>query len=397
VSIPRIAIVHYTCSPVIGGVEIVTEAHARLFADHGIPVVVVAGRGERFDPRVPVEIIPEIRASSMPATGFEKTKRVTVGRMSEILSGAEVCIVHNALTMHFNLPLTAALNEIAAEGRVGFVGWTHDIAAVNPWYADKIGSEYPWSLLRGPVTGGKYVTISELRRGELGALFRIDPAAIEVIPNGIYAERFAGMTDAGMRLFERHGLTEDDIVMLYPARIVRRKNIELAIRITRAVNARGRRAHLLVTGAPDPHNTDANEYFRSLEALTDELRLEDRVLFLGGIESDLLSDLYQLADLLLFPTKQEGFGIPVLEAGAAHLPVACSRIEPLTDIAGDGVCYLDLEDTPERMAKIIIDYLDWCDCEPLYERVMENYTWQAIYEKHLAPLVQSLRAESKGA
>jgi glycosyltransferase involved in cell wall biosynthesis len=162
---------------------------------------------------------------------------------------------------------------------------------------------------------------------------------------------------------------------------VRRKNIELAIRITRSVNARGRRAHLLVTGAPDPHNADASEYFRSLEALVTELRVQERVVFLGGIDADLLSDLYQLADLLLFPTKQEGFGIPILEAGAARLPVACSRIEPLTEIAGDGVLYLDLDDSPDAMARNIIDYLDECDCEPLYERVMNNYTWQKIGQK----------------
>ncbi|MFC1672177.1 glycosyltransferase family 4 protein [Planctomycetota bacterium] len=391
------AIIHYTCSPVIGGVEIVMEAHAKLLADHIVPGTVIAGRGEQFHQVIPVEIVPEMAAGHDWKTNFNETKNTIRARLDEALADVGVCFVHNVLTMHFNLALTAALAEIAAQGTVNIIGWTHDIAAINPWYADSIGREYPWSMMRTPLPGVRYVTNSAMRRRELSELFDMEASTIDVIPNGIDADRFTRMSDEGMALFERFGLFHNDIVLLYPARIVRRKNIELAIRITRALNDGGARARLLVTGAPDPHNANANEYYLFLKELAKKLRIDEQVMFLGepeiaggpdgGVSADLVSDLYQLSDLLLFPTKQEGFGIPILEAGAAGLSVACSRIEPLTEIAGNDVLYLDLDETPDAMARDIVSYLDDPDTEPLHERVMRSYTWPAIFEKHLMPLV----------
>jgi len=400
VSASRIAIVHYTCSPVIGGVEIVIDAHARLFADHDVPVVVVAGRGEQFDPRVPVDIILETAASLDSSEPGGAAVSVIRPRLEEVLSNVDICFVHNALTMHFNPALTAALAGIAKTGTTNMVAWTHDIAAINPWYQDRIAHGYPWSLIRAPVPGVTYVTNSAMRRRQLSVLFGADPGTIGVIPNGIHAERFTRTSGEGMELFERFGLFDNDLVMFYPARIVRRKNIEFALRITRALNGARKRAMLLVTGAPDPHNRDAGEYFRFLEMLAGELRVARRVMFLGkqgiaggphgGVSAELVADLYQMCDMLLFPTKQEGFGIPILEAGAARLPVACSRIEPLTEVAGNDVLYLDLEATPDALARSIVAYLDDCDTEPLHERVMRSYTWPTIFEKHIEPLVRSL-------
>lgn len=72
-----------------------------------------------------------------------------------------------------------------------------------------------------------------------------------------------------------------------------------------------------------------------------ELHLENSVRWLGYLQYEELPALFKLATALVFPSLFEGFGIPVVEAMASGLPVACSRSSSLPEIAGDAACYFD--------------------------------------------------------
>jgi glycosyltransferase involved in cell wall biosynthesis len=78
-----------------------------------------------------------------------------------------------------------------------------------------------------------------------------------------------------------------------------------------------------------------------LTALRDQLALGDSVTFPGWIPREELRDLYARAWAFLYPSKFEGFGLPVLEAMATGVPTACSSIEPLASIAGDAALQFD--------------------------------------------------------
>lgn len=113
---PRIAILHYAAPPTIGGVESTIAAHARLFADHGYNVEVVAGRGEGFDARVPVHIIAHAGSSSARVleVNAELARGIVGERFYHLVRelhgelvgladphGARLClIVHNVLSLH---------------------------------------------------------------------------------------------------------------------------------------------------------------------------------------------------------------------------------------------------------------------------------------------------------
>ncbi|HLH38019.1 MAG TPA: glycosyltransferase family 1 protein [Bryobacteraceae bacterium] len=89
-----------------------------------------------------------------------------------------------------------------------------------------------------------------------------------------------------------------------------------------------------------------------IEALIEELRLGDRVRLTGWIPRPELLDLYARAKAFVYPSTFEGFGIPVLEAMAAGLPVACSRIPPLEEVAGEAAIYFDPA-SEEQMARAL--------------------------------------------
>jgi glycosyltransferase involved in cell wall biosynthesis len=81
-------------------------------------------------------------------------------------------------------------------------------------------------------------------------------------------------------------------------------------------------------------------FFRRLR----ELGLEDRVIFTGYVPDEDLPAIYSAADLFVFPSLYEGFGLPVLEAMACGTPVVCSNTSSLPEVAGDAALLVDPTD-----------------------------------------------------
>ncbi len=402
---PRIAIVHYSSPPVIGGVEFVLEAHAREMLKHGYEVKVIAGRGERFHKKIPVVIIPE--ADSLSKTNkrinaelekdivsakFHRATEKIYRKLTQGLKNVDLTIIHNVLTMHFNLPFTAASEKyIRKHPKKRFIVWCHDATFNDPVYKKKTKNKYPWNMISKPIPKVRYVAISKERQRQLSHLFKVNPKKITVVPDGIDHRSFLDLNEKALEVFKRFNLLNQDLVMLLPTRMVKRKNLELAIEITKELNKRLGSA-LIITGPPDPHNIDSMRYYRSLKNLRDKSRMKRKVIFLyeEGIKVgySMLKSLYLLCDMLLFPSTQEGFGIPLLESGLANLPVACANIPSLKEVGEKDVHYLDLKKSPRELASGIIKYYRRQPTIPMFKKVLRNYTWESIFTQRIEPLLK---------
>ena len=104
-------------------------------------------------------------------------------------------------------------------------------------------------------------------------------------------------------------------------------------------------AKLVLAGKQDPRYSQVRE-----EVL--RLRLDDRVVFLGEVADSDLPALYNGAELFVFPSLYEGFGLPVLEAMACGIPVVCSSASSLPEIVGDAAVTLDPRDAAAWAAAI---------------------------------------------
>jgi glycosyltransferase involved in cell wall biosynthesis len=100
-----------------------------------------------------------------------------------------------------------------------------------------------------------------------------------------------------------------------------------------------------------------------------------------------VADLYQIADALLFPSTQEGFGIPLIEAGLARLPVFCSDLPPFREIAGDRVHYFAPDANPSDLARRLLEFFASDPAARLRRRVRQEYTWEALFPRLIEPLV----------
>jgi glycosyltransferase involved in cell wall biosynthesis len=90
------------------------------------------------------------------------------------------------------------------------------------------------------------------------------------------------------------------------------------------------------------------------------------------------------------PSKQEGFGIPLLEAGMLKLPIVCSDIDPFKSIAGKDALYFSLKDDPEEIAENILEYLGQLQPHRMYRKVFCNYLWDNVYSDLLKPFLEEI-------
>jgi glycosyltransferase involved in cell wall biosynthesis len=374
----RIALVHYSYRPVIGGVETVMEAHAHLFAEAGHEVTIVCYQGESD--------LPHIRVAHVTSGARECGQLHR--EIASILQQQDLVCIHNVATMHFDLELTETLWQLARELRhVRFICWVHDLAAVNPDYQLGELREPPLSRLAMAHPRYTYVAVSEHRAHQLMAL---TGAVSRVIPNGIDPMQALGLTRAVAELAENLGAFERNIVLLHPARLLRRKNIELTLRTTAALKAAGHNALCLITAPPDAQNRAWSTYAEDLRRLREKLSLTENVFFLHEHLAVTVADLiglYAIADAVILPSHQEGFALPILEAALHRLPIFCADLPPMNALLpGSTHCFASGAE-PHAVAELIAGMLHQSSPEQARKAVLRDYGWKAIYKKHLAPLL----------
>jgi len=405
----QIAILHYAAPPIIGGVEITIYYHALLLAEAGYRVKVIAGRGEAFHPEVTFQLIPEINsrhpetlavgqslAGGHVSPEFTSLRDGLIDRLRPELTQVGVCLVHNALSLHKNLPLTAALRHLSDEGVTSLIAWNHDFAWLDHLYTPSLHPGYPWDLLRTPWPGVRYVVVSSARRARLAELLAIPQESIAVVTPGVDVERLLKLEPLTQDLVEKLDLLEADPLMLLPARVTRRKNIQFAIRVTAALQKQKPKVVLVITGPPGPHNPKNLAYLASLKTLSKELGIAHKVHFLYEygeckkpliVPDEVIADLYKISDLLLFPSHREGFGIPILEAGLVRLPIFAADIPSIHESAGDMAEFFDPEGNPHQVAESIISQLASNPYYHLRRRVLDHFTWKSIVKNKVVPLI----------
>ena len=405
----KITLLHYSSPPIVGGVESVLAHHARLLANDGHEVTILAGRGENYDQRIPVRILP--RLDSRHAEVMEVKSDLDEGKLtpafnillekikSELmaeLNGFDILIAHNVASLNKNLALTAALYELNNTPNFPrIILWHHDLAWTTPRYREELHDGYPWDLLRSNWKNVSQVVVSELRRSELAELINISKDSIRVIPNGVDLNSFYKFEERTTQLVAQLDLVNANPLFLLPVRLTPRKNIEFALHILAELRRQYPNAMLLVTGPEGPHNPTNIIYKENLLKLRDSLKLQGSVHFLAETTSEFLpdaviADFYRLADALLFPSLEEGFGIPIIEAAFSHIPVFCTDIPVLRELGGNDISYFSPDESPDYAAKQISKRLESETTSRWSRRAKHAYTWEQIYSLHIAPLIQEV-------
>jgi glycosyltransferase involved in cell wall biosynthesis len=222
------------------------------------------------------------------------------------------------------------------------------------------------------------LAVSEAARDEICAILGLDPAAFTVVPHGAGRPAHVEPADEN-ELRARHRLGQSRVVLCVAAKRPH-KNQELLLR---ALPLLPEDTVVVLVGHPEP-------YERELRRLARELRLDQRVRFLDYLSDGELEGFWRLAACAAFPTLGEGFGLPVVEAMARGVPVACSDLPVLHEV-GESVPHYFRPTDPVAVARAIEDA--WSDpgaARAGRERA-SRFSWEAAaratldaYEKALA-------------
>jgi glycosyltransferase involved in cell wall biosynthesis len=305
------------------------------------------------------------------------------------LQTVQVAIAHNLLSMPFRPDATRALWELADKRRdVRFIAWTHDVAAANPHYAGAVEAE--GVLFRSGSSRFEYIAVSERRRRELHETMGVPPESCRVVPNGLWPLEHWRLDARWHGFMAEARLLERDLVLLHPARLVRRKNIETSLEVLAALRAAGRDAALLITAPGDVHQADGAVYREELLGLRERWKLNEHAFLLTEFGQTTDADLaafYEISDAVLFPSSQEGFGLPVLEAALHRVPIFCRAIEPLTELPAAPISFYPDRALPEEIADIVLRALKDSPVMHVRRRTIREYAWPAVYRNYIAPLL----------
>jgi len=394
----KIALLHFSTWPEMGGVENVLRDQANMLAnaEHGVTVFTGTGidTGEAYEFVLVPELAPDFElnksVSAVLQRGqsdqkFSQYRSLLVETLGALLAAFDVTFVHNIFTVHQNLACTLALHDLAPKHKL--VAWTHDLTAANSDSALPNPTQPPWNLMRTSAKNVTYVATSDTRAAEITKHLK-PTVAPEIIPNMVDPVRLFGVTPELRASILSLEIPWRDFVLLLPARVMVRKNIDFAVEVVKKIRELGRNPLLLITGAKVA-DSPASEHYGAFLRQSMPKELTGHVHFLSDyflVQDDTLRDLYLLSDCLLFPSRQEGFGLPVIEAALHRMPVWCGDIPAYRALAGTCSFLLnDLAKVPEALL--------WLESQLTFRqqrRCRRLFDPTIIYSKYYEPLLRSL-------
>ncbi len=236
----------------------------------------------------------------------------------------ELLIPQNILAIPMHIPLGLALTEVAAETGIPAIAHHHDFTWERERFTVTSASDYLAAAFPPTLAHLEHVVINTLQQKELARRYG---QSSTVIPNVIDFETPPPEPDGYAADFRREiGLSDTDILVLQPTRLVARKGIEHAIELLRRLHEP--RLKLVLS---HPGGDEGGAYVRLLheriaDAGIDALFIADRITEFRGLneagqKTYTLADIYPHADLVTYPSYYEGFGNAFLEAVYFRKPV----------------------------------------------------------------------------
>jgi glycosyltransferase involved in cell wall biosynthesis len=224
----------------------------------------------------------------------------------------------------------------------------------------------------------RVIAVSQWVKQELIELVRVKESRIEVIPNGVDLAAFypRPRNEASVVLIQPFSFRRPYI--LYASRIDHPvKNHVRLIAAFEIFKERTKYPHRLVLAGAD------SSLAGTVKEAAEASRYRKDIFFTGHFPSSSLPELYAGADIVVFPSMYEGFGLGVLEAMASGVPVACARAASLPETAEHGALYFDplnSEDMADRMVTLTTNRDIYRECRALGLERVKAFSWDRCAE-----------------
>jgi len=323
---------------------------------------------------------------------IQKIKRKLKDHLYRFIEKFEIDILvpQNSLTIPLNIPLGIALTEVISEIQMPTIAHHHDFFWERQQFLKNCVWEYLNMAFPPHLPSIKHVVINSSGDNQLSLRTGISAT---VIPNVMDFENSPpAIDDYSSDVRQALGIEDDELFILQPTRIVKRKGIEHAIEL---VNRLGLKAKLVISHASgdEGHGYElrVREYSKMMNVNTifvSDIIGECRGLTAAGKKIYTLFDIYPHADLVTYPSNFEGFGNAFLEAVYFRKPIVVNNYSIYSiDIQPKGFDVIEIEGYVSgkavRQTLEVINNPDLCKkmVDKNYEIAMQFYSYSVLQRK----------------
>ena len=228
----------------------------------------------------------------------------------------------------------------------------HDLQHLHyPQFFSEIDLALREKLYRAFCDQAAYVCVqTEWTRQDVIAKYGLSPEKVAVIPWGsVFDDSAPPSAEERTEASRKFALPAQ--FFIYPAVTWPHKNHETIIRAVHLLKTRhSRRVQVFFTGA-------STDFRHQLDELARELGVGEQLHYLGFVTAEELQAILGAATAMVYASKFEGFGLPLLEAFHLGVPVLCSNASVLPEVAQHAALYFH-PDSPEEIAELMIEVLD---------------------------------------
>jgi mannosylglucosylglycerate synthase len=310
----------------------------------------------------------------------------------------EILVPQNALTIPLNIPLGIALTEVISETGIPVIAHHHDFFWERQQFLVNSVWEYLNMAFPPHLPTIRHVVINSSADNQLSLRTGISAT---LIPNVMDFENPPSAPDAYTVSVRRDlGIEDDELLILQPTRVVKRKGIEHAIELVKRLN---RKASLVISHASGDEGHDYEQRVRQYAGImgvktvfVSDIINEKRGSTASGKKVYTLNDIYPYADLVTYPSTIEGFGNAFLEAVYFRKPILVNNYSIYaTDIRPKGFQTIEIDgyvtDAAVRKTRKILDDpgLRGRMVEHNFERATVFFSYSVLRQK-LSGLIQDL-------
>ena len=219
---------------------------------------------------------------------------------------------------------------------------------------------------------------------ELGDYYQIPAEKIKVIHHGFNPAFHQPTDNLGVKAWRAKNHL-DNPYFLFIGRLEKKKNVLRLVKAFRLLLESHPDSRLVLAGALGNYGSEVVDYLQANQLL-------DNVLITGWLPTAELNHALSGAEALVFPSLYEGFGLPVLEAQAAGVPVLCSRVASLPEVAGEGALYFN----PQSVEEIALAMRKILEDKELRQKLIvagqanvQRFNWATAAQETLSALLNS--------
>ena len=287
---------------------------------------------------------------------------IASGEKFDVIHAHDWLVAYAAKTLKnsYDMPLVSTIHATEA-GRNGGI---HD-------EVQRYINDTEWMLT---YESSEVIVNSKYMKNELQWLFGLPYEKINVVANGINSTAYSGVEKDYE--FRRQYAADNEKIILFMGRLVYEKGVQHLISAMPKILANYHDAKLVIAGR--------GGMIDELKAQVDAMGLSQKVYFTGYLNAKQVSKMYRCADISVFPSTYEPFGIVALEAMLAGIPTVVSDVGGLNEIIEHGVDGMkSYAGNPNSLADSILSLLfnpELCDkiSRKAKQKVKNEYTWTKI-------------------